>query len=300
MNTSSSVSKLKAIMQLLRPQQWTKNLFIFMPLFFSANVTNFHQLMLCLYAFIGFSFVASAIYCINDAVDVKEDRMHPDKSQRPIASGIISISTAVALAIVLFAGGISIQFFTSLNIYAVAVTLLYLIMNMAYVFKLKQYAIIDVMCIASGFVLRVIVGGYATGIVLSHWIVLMTFLLAIFLASAKRRDDVLHYLKKGIIARKNIVNYNVDFLNAMMIITATITILCYIMYTVDKEVIERFHNKDYLYATSIFVLAAVFRYLQIAMVREKSGNPTKILLKDRFIQLCILGWIVAFVFIIYF
>ena len=287
-------------LRLFRPQQWMKNLFIFMPLFFSANANNLHQLMLCVYALISFSFVASSIYCINDAVDVKDDRAHPEKSKRPIASGAISIRTAVALAILLFAGGISIPIFTSLNTNVIIVILLYVLMNMAYVFKLKQWAIIDVMCIASGFVLRVLVGGYATGVELSHWIVLMTFLLASFLACAKRRDDVLYHLKEGIIARKNIVNYNVDFLNAMMVVTATITIICYIMYTVDKEVIERFHNNHYIYATSIFVLAAVFRYLQIAMVKEKSGSPTKILLTDRFIQICVAGWITAFVFIIYF
>ena len=300
MNKSAPISKVKSIIRLLRPQQWVKNLFIFTPLFFNANVTDLHQLILCFYAFIGFSLVASSIYCLNDVIDVTEDRLHPEKSKRPVASGEISIHTAVGLALALFGGGIAIQIFTGLTPLVVIVTLLYTLLNMAYVFRFKQIAIIDVMCIASGFVLRVVVGGYAADVVLSHWIVQMTFLLAIFLACAKRRDDVIHYLKEGIIARKNIVNYNVDFLNAMMMITATITILCYIMYTVDKEVIERFHNKDYLYGTAIFVLTAVFRYLQLAMVREKSGSPTKILLKDRFIQLCILGWIAAFVFIIYF
>jgi 4-hydroxybenzoate polyprenyltransferase len=292
-------SKLIAMIYLLRPHQWLKNLFIFMPLFFSANLTNLNQLTLCLVAFFSFSFVASSIYCMNDAVDVNEDRKHPEKAKRPIASGKVSIQTAAGLAIILLITGISIQLFAGLNTRVTIITLLYLCMNFAYVFKLKQIAIVDVMCIASGFVFRVLIGGYATDIVLSHWIVLMTFLLASFLACAKRRDDVLFHLTKGIIARKNIVNYNVDFLNAMMSITATITIICYIMYTVDKEVIERFHNNHYIYATSVFVLAAVFRYLQIALVQEKSGSPTKILLKDKFIQLCIAGWIIAFVFIIY-
>ena len=290
---------LKIIIHLLRPHQWTKNLFIFMPLFFSANAGNLHQLILALYAFISFSLIASSIYCLNDAIDVKEDRLHPEKSKRPIASGQISIRAAIGLAIFLFAGGISMQIFLQLNTNVIVVTLLYVLINIAYVLKLKQSTIIDIMCIASGFVLRVVIGGYATNVALSHWIVLMTFLLATFLACAKRQDDVRYHLKEGIVARKNIIHYNVDVLNAMMVITATVTIVCYIMYTVDKEVIGRFGNKDYIYATSIFVLAAIFRYLQITMVDEKSGSPTKILLKDRFIQLCILGWITAFVFIIY-
>jgi len=284
----------------MRPQQWTKNLFIFLPLFFNGNVNNFYQLSLCFYAFIGFSLVASGIYCINDVIDAKEDLKHLEKSKRPVASGKISMQMAIVLAMLLFTAGISTLFFSSLGMGAIIVTLLYLIMNLAYALCLKQLAIIDIMCIASGFVLRVVVGGYAANVELSHWIILMTFLLATFLASAKRRDDVLFHLREGVITRKNIINYNVEFLNVMMTITATITIICYLMYTVDKEVIERFHEKRYIYSTAIFVMAAIARYLQIALVEENSGNPTRILLKDRFIQLCLSGWIIAFVFIIYF
>ncbi len=230
---------------------------------------------------------------------MEEDRLHPEKSGRPLASGSVSLLTARLSGLLLFTGGLSVLIITRLNTGVIIMTLLYFVMNMAYVFKLKQIAIIDILCIALGFVLRVLIGGYAAGVTLSHWIILMTFLLALFLACSKRRDDVLHYQKKGIIARKNIVRYNVDFLNAMMIITATITIISYIMYSVDSSVVTRLNN-NYIYTTSLFVLAAIFRYLQIAMVEENSGSPTMILLKDRFIQICITGWILAFAFIIYF
>ena len=300
MNISFSVYTLKSIILLLRPHQWTKNLLIFMPLFFSANATNIPQLKLCFYAFISFSLVASAIYCINDIIDIEDDRKHPEKSKRPVASGHVTIPTAIVLSILLLIAGFFSLLISGANTNTVIVVLLYLIFNIAYVFKIKQIAIVDVMCIASGFVIRIVVGGFAAEAALSHWIVLMTFLLALFLAFAKRRDDVLHHMQKGIITRKNIVNYNTDFLNAMLGITATITIVCYIMYTVDKTVIERFDKNQYIYVTSIFVLAAIFRYLQIAMVKEKSGSPTQILWKDKFIQICIAGWITAFVFIIYF
>ena len=299
MNIFLSFSTIKSIIRLLRPQQWMKNLFIFSPLFFNANVTNLSRLILCLYAFIGFSFLSSAIYCINDVVDIQDDRKHPMKSKRPVASGLISKATAIRLSILLLVAGLLILLITNLNMNLIIAVLIYLLINFAYVFKIKQIAIIDVICIAVGFVIRVIVGGFAANVALSHWIVLMTFLLALFLSFAKRRDDVLHHLTKGIIARKNIVNYNIDFLNAMMMITATLTVLCYIMYTVDKEVIERFRDNHYLYTTSIFVIAAIFRYLQITMVDGKSGSPTMLLLKDRFIQLCIVGWMTSFVFIIY-
>lgn len=291
--------KVKNFIQLMRPEQWTKNLFIFLPLFFNANVTDFRSLALCIYCFTGFSLIASSIYCLNDVLDVKEDNMHPEKSKRPVASGRISIREAVVLAILLFCGGLSICVFSGLHTRVIFVIGLYYLMNIMYVLLLKHVAIIDVTCIAVGFVLRVIAGGYAAGIELSHWIVLMTFLLAFFLACAKRRDEVLCFLKEQKITRKNIARYNTVFLNAMMILTATITIICYIMYTVDKEVIERFNGNQYIYLTSLFVITGILRYLQIAMVEERSGNPTRIFLKDRFIQSCIAGWIISFIFIIY-
>jgi 4-hydroxybenzoate polyprenyltransferase len=290
---------LKEAVQLIRPHQWTKNFFIFLPLFFNANIRNPDQLWLCCCAFAGFSMITGAIYCINDIIDRKEDRMHPEKKERPLAKGSISVPTAIGLATFLFAVGLCIPLFTGLGSGVILITLLYAAVNIAYAFKLKQWAIIDVMCIAMGFVLRVIIGGFAADVALSHWIVLMTFLLAFFLACAKRRDDVLYYQEEGVATRKNVIHYNVEFLNAMMLITATITIISYIMYTVDKDVVEQFHNKPFIYITSLFVMLAIFRYLQIIMVKKSSGNPSKIILKDRFIQLCIAGWIVMFIFIIY-
>jgi 4-hydroxybenzoate polyprenyltransferase len=291
---------LKEAVQLMRPHQWTKNLFIFLPLFFNANIKNTDQLFLCFYAFAGFSLIAGSIYCINDIIDRKEDRMHPEKKERPLAKGSLSVSTAIGLASLLFAGGFGIFVLTGLGAGVILTTLLYVAINIAYAFKLKQWAIIDVVCIALGFVLRVIIGGLAAGVMLSHWIILMTFLLALFLACAKRRDDVLYYQEEGIATRKNVIHYNVEFLNAIMLITATITIISYIMYTVDKEVIERFQGKSFVYITAIFVMLAIFRYLQFIIVQKGSGNPSHMILKDRFIQLCILGWILMFVFIIYY
>lgn len=158
--------------------------------------------------------------------------------------------------------------------------------------------IIDVFIIAFGFVLRIFVGGVAVGIHLSHWIILMTFLLALFLAFAKRRDDVVIYQETGVSARKNVNRYNLEFMNQTIGIIASITMVCYIMYTVSEEVVERMHTQ-YLYATSVFVLAGIVRYLQITIVDVKSGSPTKVLMKDRFVQLCIIGWILTFILILY-
>ena len=175
----------------------------------------------------------------------------------------------------------------------------YIIMNIAYCVKLKQLAIVDVFIIAVGFVLRVIAGGFATGIHLSHWIVLMTFLLALFLAFAKRRDDVVMYEDSGVKMRKNVNRYNLSFMNQLIAVVGCLTMMCYIMYTVSPEVTSRFKS-NYIYVTSVFVLAGIIRYLQITVVDVKSGSPTKVLMKDRFIQLCILGWITTFAIILYF
>jgi magnesium-transporting ATPase (P-type) len=142
------------------------------------------------------------------------------------------------------------------------------------------------------------VGGAATGINLSEWIIIMTFLLALFLAFAKRRDDVILYENTGVSHRKNTNRYNLEFMNQVITVLATIIIIAYIMYTLSPEVIGRLKSK-HIYFTAIFVLMGIIRYLQVTIVDLKSGSPTKILLRDRFIQCCIIGWVGLFIIIIY-
>lgn len=174
----------------------------------------------------------------------------------------------------------------------------YYVMNLAYCMKLKQYALVDVFIIATGFVMRVLLGGIVNDIELSLWIVLMTFLLALFLAFAKRRDDVVIYQETGVKARKNVNRYNLEFMNQAITVVCTSTLVAYIMYTVSDEVTERLGSR-YIYLTTVFVLAGMLRYLQLSIVDVKSGSPTKVLMKDRFIQLCILGWGLTFWVLIY-
>ena len=164
--------------------------------------------------------------------------------------------------------------------------------------RLKQYAILDVCIVALGFVLRIFVGGIATSVVLSKWIVLMTFLLTLFLSFAKRRDDVVRMNDTGEAPRKNTIRYNLTFINQAITIAASVTLVCYIMYTVSPEVVERFHT-DKLYLTSVFVLLGLLRYIQLAVVDKRSGDPTKVMLKDLFIQLIVLLWCLSFFIIIY-
>ena len=291
---------MRNIVILLRPQQWLKNGFIFIPLFFDHKLTDWYCLCSAILAFFAYSFAASAIYCLNDLIDVEADRKHPKKCKRPIAAGVIS--KAQALLLVALCLGVAFAIASLLEDYAqwkvMGILGVYIVMNIAYCLKLKQMAIVDVFIIAVGFVLRIFVGGFATGVVLSQWIVLMTFLLALFLAFAKRRDDVVIYEDTGVLARKNVNRYNLPFMNQVIGVVSSITMVCYIMYTVDPEVIARMGSR-YVYLTSVFVLAGIIRYLQLTIVDVKSGSPTKVLMKDRFVQCSIIGWIITFVLIIY-
>jgi len=290
----------KAIIQLIRPHQWVKNGFIFLPLFFNGQLMNTNMLYQCLIAFISFSFVASSIYCLNDILDVEADRQHSIKRKRPVASGAISIPTAYVLMFICLALTVlTLMFFDGKARYELlGLVGFYFLMNIAYCIILKRFSIVDVVIIAIGFVLRIFAGGSATGIPISEWIVIMTFLLALFLAFAKRRDDVVISQNTGVVMRKNTSNYNLDFVNQVMTVIATITIMSYIMYTISPEVTARF-NCQYVYLTAVFVLIGIIRYLQIAIVKKQSGDPVKIFLHDRFIQICILGWLIAFLVIIY-
>ena len=291
---------MKNIVILLRPQQWLKNGFIFIPLFFDHKLMEWYCLCSAILAFFAYSFAASAIYCLNDLIDVDADRKHPKKCKRPIAAGVIS--KAQALLLVALCLGVAFAIASMLEGNAqwkvIGILGVYIVMNIAYCLKLKQMAIVDVFIIAVGFVLRIFVGGFASGVVLSQWIVLMTFLLALFLAFAKRRDDVVIYEDTGVLARKNVNRYNLPFMNQVIGVVSSITMVCYIMYTVDPEVIARMGSR-YVYLTSVFVLAGIIRYLQLTIVDVKSGSPTKVLMKDRFVQCSIIGWIITFVLIIY-
>ena len=250
-----------------------------------------------LVAFVAFSFAASAIYSINDIVDVEADKKHPKKCKRPIAAGLVSKRQARLLAIILAIAALALPFL--LNNWMLSVVIaLYLAMNLCYCIRLKHYAIIDVCIVAMGFVMRIVAGGVATDIVLSRWIVMMTFLLTLFLSFAKRRDDVLIMNETGMAPRKNTSRYNLTFINQAITITGGVMLVCYIMYTVSPEVIERFNSPN-LYMTSFFVILGLLRYIQLTVVDERSGEPTRLVLSDRLIQLIIAGWIISFAIIIY-
>jgi 4-hydroxybenzoate polyprenyltransferase len=288
--------KVKSLVILARPQQYVKNTFIFLPIFFGLQISNVPFLLNALMAFIAFSFTASSLYILNDYLDREEDRKHPIKKSRPIASGDVSAKSALIFMLVLFVLGMSLM--VSLSLYAALILASYAVMIIAYSFYFKHIAIIDVSIIAVGFVLRLFIGSAVTGIELSIWIVVMTYLLALFLALAKRRDDVLIFQETGEKMRKNVDGYNLRFLDGVMTIMAAVVIVAYILYTTSTEVVHRF-GSEYLYLTAFFVVIGIMRYMQIAYVEKDSGSPTKVLLKDRFIQLAVIGWIATFSWILY-
>ena len=290
---------MKKTLLLIRPQQWIKNGFVLIPMFFGGRLLNVDDAIASVVTFFAFSFVASAIYCFNDIIDVEADRRHPVKCHRPIASGAVSVPTAYALMVILTLLSALLLFFLPQRAGETAgIVAFYLLLNMAYCLWLKRHAIIDVCTVAFGFVLRILAGGMACEVAVSNWLVLMTFLLALFLSFAKRRDDVLRMNETGEPPRRNTIRYNITFVNQAITVTGTVTLVCYIMYTVSPEVVSRFHA-PYLYLTSIFVLVGLLRYMQLTVVDEVSGDPTKILLRDRFTQAIVVAWIMVFLLIIY-
>jgi decaprenyl-phosphate phosphoribosyltransferase len=274
-----------------------KNGAIFLPLFFHGKFFDQALLLKAFWAFLGFSFLSSCIYVFNDLRDVAEDRQHPEKKHRPIASGKISEKNAIYLMLVLASISATIFYLMFDNNWVWICVWLYFFQNILYTIWLKKIALVDVVIISLGFILRIFLGSAATNVYLSHWIIIMTFLLALFMAFAKRRDDIILENQTGIKHRSNIDGYNLEFLNAAIIISSAIVIVAYIMYTTSAEVILRTGKNIYL--TSFFVVLGIFRYLQIVFVKQQSGNPTKIFLKDTFLQLVMLGWLVSFGLILY-
>ncbi len=290
---------MKNLIRLIRPKQWIKNLIVLLPVFFGDALLHPSAIYAGLITALSFSFAASSIYCLNDIIDIEDDKHHPIKCNRPLASGAISIPQGYTLMVLMLILSMASTFLLyDHQLETAGVIAFYWLLNIGYCLKLKQYAIIDVCIVAFGFVLRVLAGGISTSIHLSKWIVLMTFLLMLFLSFAKRRDDVVRMNETGHAPRQNTIRYNLTFINQAITITSSVTLVCYIMYTVSPETIQNFHT-DYLYLTSVFVLVGLLRYIQIAVVDKKSGDPTKVILRDRFTQLIVLAFGLAFLFIIY-
>jgi decaprenyl-phosphate phosphoribosyltransferase len=288
----SPITKVRVFLQLARPDQYVKNGFVFLPLIFGHQLFHADAVAVVLVAFAGFCLASSAVYVFNDLLDVEEDRIHPVKCHRPLASGRISPRQAAWFGALLAIGSLGVGF-CLLNWTYIGILIAYLLLNIAYSLRLKHMAIIDVVSVSTGFVLRVFAGGVVIGILPTHWLVLMTFLVALFISLAKRRDDLLLLARSGNSTRRSLDGYNLEFVSGAMMIMAAVTIVSYILYTLSPDVIQK-HSSRHLYLTSFWVIIGLLRYMQITFVSEKSGAPTQVLLKDPFLQVVVVLWLISF------
>lgn len=283
--------------KLIRVKHWIKNLFLFIPLFFAGEILNTTHYLPLILGFLAFGFIASSIYILNDLKDVENDRIHPKKRFRPLAAGTISITTAYISIPVLLLLGFGISYYVDVKF--AFVLAVYFLMNVAYTFGLKKISILDIIIVSIGFVLRIKAGSIITEIPLSEWIIIMVFLLALFMAIAKRRDDILIKETSGTEVRAASKKYSLDYLNTALSLISGVIIVAYLMYTRSPEVIARMGTYR-LYYTTLFVIAGILRYLQLALVENNTGSPTSLLYKDRFIQLVIVLWVLSYYLLIYF
>jgi len=274
----------------MRPWQWVKNLSVLAPLLFSQNLFVPVAVEQATVAFVLFCLLSSSIYLLNDIMDCAQDRLHPQKCHRPLAAGELSMSAALGVMIALLfcalVGGVMLS-------QTFALTLLgYWLINVLYSAWLKHQVILDVFALASGFVFRVVGGAVATQVEISHWLLLCTTLLALFLGFSKRRHELVLLGEEAEAHRQVLGEYNPHFLDMMIGVVTASTVMSYALYTVSEETVRKFHTQGLL-LTLPFVLYGIFRYLYLVYHKDQGGDPTQILLTDKplVINLCL--WVLT-------
>jgi 4-hydroxybenzoate polyprenyltransferase len=284
------------ILKSTRPQQWIKNLFIFAPLIFSQNATNLPLLLRALAAFALFSLLTGALYIFNDIHDIEEDKFHPGKSQRPIASGRLSKSQAYVAFLILAAAALLLSFFFSIPFFIAAH--IYFLMQLAYSRWLKHIVILDVLLIAAGFLLRVIAGGLAIAVEMSNWLLLCTLLLALFLAMAKRRHEISLLQSAAVTHRPILKEYSPVLLDQMISVVTASTVIAYCLYTISDETVAKFGTSNLIY-TVPFVIYGIFRYLYLVHQKAQGGSPESLILRDKPLLADLVLWIAVAALILY-
>jgi decaprenyl-phosphate phosphoribosyltransferase len=282
------------LLRLLRPRQWVKNVFVAAPLFFTPQAMNATGIGSTTAAIAAFCAASSAMYILNDWRDREADRLHPEKRTRPLAAGTVSGAAALVAFAALLVAAIGLA--TLLPARFAAFLAAYVALNLAYSFGLKHVSLLDVLIISVGFVLRVEAGAAAIAVTPTVWILVCTFLLSMFLALAKRRDDIVRHLDNS--HRASLSGYNARFIDQSLGMVLGALFVSYLIYTTDNDVTRRF-GTDQLYLTAPFVAAGVLRYLQITLVEERSGSPTDVVTRDPFLIVTVLGWIATFAILIY-
>jgi 4-hydroxybenzoate polyprenyltransferase len=295
---TSQTHPLAAAVKLIRPKQWIKNLFVFAALIFAKELFQIAPFLTALRAFFVFCLTASSVYIINDILDAEADRAHPKKRSRPIAAGTISVPQALALLGILVCLDVLLVWPLPAMFKTIVAT--YFVMNLAYSFKLKEVMLLDVFIIAAGFMLRVLGGAYAIGVVVSSWLVLCTMFISLFLGFAKRRGELVSsQAAGGQSERKVLQQYRLEVLDQMLTITAAGTVISYALYTVAPRTMEVFGTDKLIY-TTVFVIYGVFRYMHLTNSTDSIENPTAVVASDIPILVVAGLWIAACVVLIYF
>lgn len=280
----------------MRPEQWIKNLFVFTPLLFSKNLFNIVKDVQALVGFIIFCTITGCTYIINDLIDLEKDKLHPIKSQRPLTSGKLRKKTAGIVVVFLCCAGFSLAFL--MNTLLGVIVLVYFLLNIGYSMYLKNIVIIDVVTIAAGFVLRVVGGAVIISVTASQWLILCTILLSLFLGFSKRRHELILLESTAMNHRKVLEHYSPYFLDQMISVVTASTLICYALYTMSKETMEKLGTSKLIY-TIPFVLYGIFRYLYLVHQKEKGGSPTEVMLTDKPMIINVMLWIITSVIFIY-
>ena len=280
----------------MRPRQWFKNIFLFVGLVFSQNLFQIALFINVCGGFLLFCLAASSIYVFNDIHDRESDRRHPEKYRRPLAQGSLLVSEAYMVSMVLAAVALMLAFMMDRTF--LLILLAYFVLNLAYSLKIKQVVILDIMFIASGFVLRILAGTTLAGVNPSDWLVICTITLSLFLGFSKRRNELVLMGENAGTQRKVLKEYSIHFLDQMISMVTACTVMSYILYTVSPETVGRFETKNLMFSIP-FALFGVFRYLYLIYLKKKMGDPIDLILKDFPFLLNILLWISAIMIIIY-
>jgi decaprenyl-phosphate phosphoribosyltransferase len=280
----------------VRPHQWVKNVFVLAPIVFAKEIFDPLLLSRAGLAFLVFCLLAGAVYTINDIVDAEADRQHPVKRYRPIASGRVPVAGARALAVLLVVTSLALAATSTLPFLLAAAA--YFGLNIAYSLKLKQVPYVDVGCIATGFVLRVVGGGFATLISVSSYLIVCTALLALFLGFGKRRHELAAGIDKASKQRASLERYTRKGLDLALAVTAIATIVTYVAYTLDPHT-QEFFQTEWLWPSAVLVVLGVWRFLHLVRSRPKAESPTQEMLKDGPFVGIVLGWVMLVMWVVY-
>lgn len=276
------MSRGRGVIKLLRPRQWSKNLLVFGAIIFSGRYDEPSTCWMAFVAFLAMCLVSSATYVANDLIDVERDRLHPTKRNRPIAAGVIPKALAIALTLGLGIGGVFLA--ASLNITSLEIVAAYLVLQVLYNVGLKRTPVADVYCIATGFVLRAVLGATAITVHISGWLLFCTGALALMLGFGKRRNEFIEQGEQRSRTRESLTDYTQTSLDAMVIMFATAAALCYGVYSIESKTADRYPG---IILTAPFVFYGISRYVLLIFTRNEGSEPADVLFKDRHLLLSI-------------